>query len=124
MLSKYAVIRVPSTGCDAGAVDGASANALLTLPLLWLLILIAASAKAFKSIVGVRPSFPSFTLTVTGSSPGTVNVMSVLRPSFPRAVVTLGVAPLSPFSPFAPSAITTSFNFLSEASNSLFPFSS
>ena len=61
-------------------------------------------------------------LATTGSSPGTVNVMSVLRPSAPRAVVTLGVAPLSPFSPFAPSAITTSLNFSSSASSSLLPF--
>ena len=44
-------------------------------------------------------------LATTGSSPGTVNVMSVLWPSAPRAVVTLGVAPLSPFSPLAPSLI-------------------
>ena len=48
-------------------------------------------------MVGVRPSLPSLMLATTGSSPGTVNVMSVLRPSAPRAVVTLGVAPLSPF---------------------------
>ena len=87
-----------------------------------MLILNAASANAFKSIVGVRPSLPSFMLATTGSSPGTVNVMSVLRPSAPRAVVTLGVAPLSPFSPFAPSAITTSLNFSSSASSSLLPF--
>ena len=72
------MIRVPSTGCDAGAVAGSSANALLTLPLLRLLILTAASAKAFKSIVGVRPSLPSLMLATTGSSPGIVNVMSVL----------------------------------------------
>ena len=97
-------------------------------------------------MVGVRPSLPSLMLTVTGSSPGTVNVMSVLRPSAPRAVVTLGVfpsrpaapvsprspfspwapvrprSPWSPFSPLAPSAITTSFSFVSPASNSLLSF--
>ena len=88
-------------------------------------------------------------LATTGSSPGIVNVMSVLWPSFPRAVVITGVlpsrpaapvsprsprsplapcapvrprSPWSPFSPLAPSAMTTSFSFLSEASNSLFPF--
>ena len=61
-------------------------------------------------------------LATTGSSPGTVNVMSVLWPSAPRAVVTLGVAPLSPFSPLAPSVITTSFSFVSPASNSLLSF--
>ena len=78
--------------------------------------------------------------------------MSVLRPSFPRAVVTCGVlpsrpaapvsprsprspfsplapcapvnprSPWSPFSPFAPSAITISLNFSSVASSSLLPF--
>ena len=86
------------------------------------------------SIVGVRPSFPSFMLATTGSSPGIVNVISVLRPSFPRAVVITGVlpsrpaapvsprSPRSPFSPLTPSAITTSFNLTSELSNSLLAF--
>ena len=152
LLSKYDVIRSPFLPFIFGfgfAAVASSDNALLTLPLLWLFNLAAASAKAFKSMVGVRPSLPSLMLATTGSSPGIVNVMSVLWPSLPRAVVITGVlpsrpaapvsprsprsplapcapvnprSPWSPFSPLAPSAMTTSFSFVSPASNSLLSF--
>ena len=69
--------------------------------------LLTASANAFKSINGVRPSLPSLTTNDTGSLPGVVNVTIVLRPSAPRWVVTVGVFPSSPASPLAPSLIRT-----------------
>ena len=50
------------------------------------------------------PSRPSLTVNVTGSFPGVVMVTTVLCPSAPRWVVTVGVCPFWPFAPVSPLA--------------------